>query len=37
MAQARRIVIDNHTFDARAARIMELVAEFGWHPETSLA
>mgnify|MGYP001815207090 FL=1 len=36
MEQARQIVLDAHTFDARAARIMEIIDELGWQPVTRL-
>lgn len=36
MERARQIVLEAHTFDARAARIMEIIDELGWEPVTSL-
>jgi hypothetical protein len=36
MAAARDIVLREHTFDARAARLTELIRELGWKPATSL-
>ena len=37
MAAARELVLAQHTFDSRALRIMEIVRELGWEPESVLA
>jgi spore maturation protein CgeB len=36
MAEARKIVLADHTFAARARRLMELVDQLGWEPTARL-
>jgi spore maturation protein CgeB len=36
MSRARKIVLQEHTFEARASRIMEIIDELDWEPETTI-